>query len=185
MPAVFVIGNDAAWGEIRIPQLGLYGDDAEVATRLAPTPLRAPDDAFGGHAEHVERPDELAPALERALGGWRTPAIVNVMLDPDAMAGHAYRGMLGMRQVVTASPASPLGAGWTFPGVRCAGQIFQTALARITPVVARGDRPQRVARLHDVRARARRATRRAGEHDPGDEEHENETGDAHEHMYAS
>jgi thiamine pyrophosphate-dependent acetolactate synthase large subunit-like protein len=92
LPAVFVIGNDAAWGEIRIPQLGLYGDEAEVATRLAPTPYERLTDAFGGHAEHVERPDELAPALERALGAG-VPAIVNVMLDPDAMAGHAYRGM--------------------------------------------------------------------------------------------
>jgi len=30
-------------------------------------------------------------ALERALASGE-PAIVNVMLDPDAMAGHAYRG---------------------------------------------------------------------------------------------
>jgi acetolactate synthase I/II/III large subunit len=92
LPAVFVIGNDGAWGEIRIPQVGLYGEDAEVATRLAPTPYERLTDAFGGHAERVERPEELAPALERALGAG-APAIVNVMLDPDAMAGHAYRGM--------------------------------------------------------------------------------------------
>jgi acetolactate synthase-1/2/3 large subunit len=92
MPAVFVIGNDAAWGEIRIPQIGLYGEEAEVATRLAPTPYERLTEAFGGHAEHVERPEEIAPALERALQAG-VPAIVNVMLDPDAMAGHAYRGM--------------------------------------------------------------------------------------------
>ena len=92
MPAVFVIGNDAAWGEIRVPQVGLYGEEAEVATRLAATPYERLTEAFGGHAEHVERPNELAPALERALQAG-TPAIVNVMLDPDAMAGHAYRGM--------------------------------------------------------------------------------------------
>jgi acetolactate synthase-1/2/3 large subunit len=92
LPAVFVIGNDAAWGEIRIPQVGLYGDDAEVATRLAPTPYERLTETFGGHAERVDRPGELAPALERALGAG-VPAIVNVMLDPDAMSGHAYRGM--------------------------------------------------------------------------------------------
>ena len=92
MPAVFVIGNDAAWGEIRIPQIGLYGEKAEVATRLAPTPYERLTEAFGGHAEHVDRPAEIAPALERALQAG-APAIVNVMLDPDAMAGHAYRGM--------------------------------------------------------------------------------------------
>jgi acetolactate synthase-1/2/3 large subunit len=92
LPAVFVIGNDAAWGEIRIPQVGIYGAEAEVATRLAPSRYDRLVEAFGGHGEHVERPEELRPALERALGSGE-PAIVNVMLDPDAMAGHAYRGM--------------------------------------------------------------------------------------------
>ena len=92
LPSVFVVGNDAAWGEIRIPQVGLYGADAEVATRLAPTPYERLTQAFGGHAEHVERPAEVAPALERALAAGQ-PAIVNVRLDPDAMSGHPYRGM--------------------------------------------------------------------------------------------
>lgn len=92
LPAVFVIGNDAAWGEIRIPQVGIYGEDAQVATRLAPTPYDRLTEAFGGHGEHVRRPEEIAPALERALGSGE-PAIVNVALDPDAMAGHPYRGM--------------------------------------------------------------------------------------------
>ena len=91
IPAVLVVGNDAAWGEIRIPQVGIYGEDAQVATRLAPSRYERLCEVFGGHAEHVERPDDLAPALERALAAGE-PAIVNVMLDPDAMAGHAYRG---------------------------------------------------------------------------------------------
>ncbi|MGZ8707186.1 MAG: thiamine pyrophosphate-binding protein [Gaiellaceae bacterium] len=91
-PAVFVIGNDAGWGEIRIPQRGIYGEDAEVAVNLAATRYDLLTTAFGGHGEHVERPGELAPALERALAAGE-PAIVNVMLDPNAMAGHGYRGM--------------------------------------------------------------------------------------------
>src|ERR671934_224894 len=92
LPVVVVIGNDAGWGEIRIPQVGIYGAEAEVATRLAPTPYHRLPHVFGGHAEHVEQPGELAPALERALAAGE-PAIVNVMLDPDAMSGHPYRGM--------------------------------------------------------------------------------------------
>ncbi len=91
IPAVLVVGNDAAWGEVRIPQVGIYGEDGELATTLAPSRYERLCDVFGGHAEHVERPDEIAPALERALAAGE-PAIVNVMLDPDAMAGHAYRG---------------------------------------------------------------------------------------------
>jgi len=92
LPVVFVIGNDAAWGEIRIPQIGIYGTDGEVATRLAPTRYDRLTEAFGGHGEHVETADQLAPALERALAAGE-PSVVNVMLDPDAMAGHPYRGM--------------------------------------------------------------------------------------------
>ncbi len=91
IPAVLVIGNDAAWGEVRIPQVGIYGDEGELATTLAPSRYDRLCDVFGGHGEHVERPEEIAPALERALASGE-PAIVNVMLDPDAMAGHAYRG---------------------------------------------------------------------------------------------
>jgi acetolactate synthase-1/2/3 large subunit len=91
VPAVLVVGNDGAWGEIRVPQVGMYGPDGEIATRLAPSRYERLCDVFGGHAEHVERAGELAPALERALASGE-PAIVNVMLDPDGMAGHAYRG---------------------------------------------------------------------------------------------
>jgi acetolactate synthase-1/2/3 large subunit len=91
IPAVLVVGNDAAWGEVRIPQVGIYGDEGEVATALSPSRYDRLCEVFGGHAEHVERPDGLRPALERALSAGE-PAIVNVMLDPDAMAGHAYRG---------------------------------------------------------------------------------------------
>ncbi|MGZ8694508.1 MAG: thiamine pyrophosphate-binding protein [Gaiellaceae bacterium] len=92
LAAVFVIGNDAGWGEIRIPQRGVYGEGAEIAVNLAPTRYDLLTETFGGHGEHVERPDELAPALERALAAGE-PAIVNVALDPNAMAGHAYRGV--------------------------------------------------------------------------------------------
>jgi acetolactate synthase-1/2/3 large subunit len=63
-----------------------------VATRLATSRYDRVTEVFGGHGEHVERPEELRPALERALAAG-VPSIVNVLLDPDAMAGHAYRGM--------------------------------------------------------------------------------------------
>jgi acetolactate synthase-1/2/3 large subunit len=91
LPAVLVVGNDAAWGEVRVPQVGIYGAEAELATALRPSRYDRLCEVFGGHGEHVERPEEIAPALERALASGQ-PAIVNVLLDPDAMAGHAYRG---------------------------------------------------------------------------------------------
>jgi acetolactate synthase-1/2/3 large subunit len=92
LPAVFVVGNDAGWGEIRIPQRKLYGEGAETAVGLAPTRYDRFAEALGGHGEHVVQPDELAPALERALGSGR-PAVVNVMLDREGMADHPSRGM--------------------------------------------------------------------------------------------
>jgi thiamine pyrophosphate-dependent acetolactate synthase large subunit-like protein len=92
VPAVIVVGNDGAWGEIRIPQVGIYGEEGEIATRLAPSRYDRIADVFDCRGEHVEHPSELAPALERALAS-DEPTVVNVMLDPDAMAGHAYRGL--------------------------------------------------------------------------------------------
>ncbi len=43
MPAVFVIGNDAAWGEIRIPQIGLYGERGGGCDASCADAVRAPD----------------------------------------------------------------------------------------------------------------------------------------------
>ncbi|MHB8577471.1 MAG: thiamine pyrophosphate-binding protein [Dehalococcoidia bacterium] len=41
-------------------------------------------EAFGGHAEHVERPEEVGPALRRAFASGRA-ALVDVAVDPAAM----------------------------------------------------------------------------------------------------
>ena len=41
-------------------------------------------EAFGGHGEHVERPDEIRPALERAFASGRA-ACINVRVDPAAI----------------------------------------------------------------------------------------------------
>ncbi len=38
-------------------------------------------EALGGHGELVQAPDDLRPALERAMGAGR-PALVNVLTDP-------------------------------------------------------------------------------------------------------
>lgn len=42
-------------------------------------------EALGGYGEFVERPDEIRPAIERAIKSGRT-ALVNVCTDPDAQA---------------------------------------------------------------------------------------------------
>jgi acetolactate synthase-1/2/3 large subunit len=83
LPMVCVVGNDAAWGQIRIPQVQFHGADKSPATLLAPTRYDRVMEAFGGHGENVTEPSQIRPALERALASGK-PACVNVMLDPDA-----------------------------------------------------------------------------------------------------
>ena len=72
---VAVMGNDAAWGIDRQIQLSLYG--RPTATDLWPTRYDQVVVGLGGHGEYVQRPEELAPALERAFAAER-PALLNV-----------------------------------------------------------------------------------------------------------
>ena len=83
LPMVCVVGNDAAWGQIRIPQVQMFGEEKSPATLLAPTRYDKVVEALGGHGEHVTEPKQIRPALERALASG-TVACVNVMLDPEA-----------------------------------------------------------------------------------------------------
>ena len=83
LPMVCVVGNDAAWGQIRIPQVGMFGPEKSPATLLAPTRYDEVVRALGGHGELVTEPRAIRPALERAVASG-TVACVNVMLDPEA-----------------------------------------------------------------------------------------------------
>jgi len=74
---VGVVGNDAGWTQILRGQAQLYGPDRCPATRLAYTRYDQVVEALGGHGEFVEKPEDIRPALERALGAGR-PALVNV-----------------------------------------------------------------------------------------------------------
>ncbi len=85
LPIVGVIGNDAAWGQMMRPQAMLYGDDRLVATELAPTRYDLVVEALGGHGECVTEPDQIRPAIERALASGK-PALVNVMIRKDVGA---------------------------------------------------------------------------------------------------
>lgn len=83
LPMVCVVGNDAAWGQIRLPQVSMFGEDKSPGTLLAPTRYDKVVEALGGYGEHVTEPSQIRPALERAVASG-TVACVNVMLDPEA-----------------------------------------------------------------------------------------------------
>lgn len=92
LPVVAVLGNDAAWGIDRQIQIGLYG--RPVATDLLTSRYDQVVRGLGGHGEFVERPEELAPALDRAFASGK-PALVNVAvqraISPRAEAAIARR----------------------------------------------------------------------------------------------
>ncbi len=79
-----VVGNDAAWGQIRGPQLMIFGEERAPATSLAPTRYDKVVEAFGGRGEHVENPKDLLPAIKRALAASAEGEVtcVNVPIDP-------------------------------------------------------------------------------------------------------
>jgi acetolactate synthase-1/2/3 large subunit len=83
LPCVIVVGNDAAWGQIRLPQVQLYGEHQSPATQLAAARYDRVIEALGGVGYLVERPEQIRPALERAAASGKV-ACVNVMLDPKA-----------------------------------------------------------------------------------------------------
>jgi acetolactate synthase-1/2/3 large subunit len=92
LPVVAILGNDSAWGIDRQIQLGLYG--RPVATDLLQSHYEMVAQGLGAHGEYVERPEELAPALERAFASGK-PALVNVAvqraISPRAEAAIARR----------------------------------------------------------------------------------------------
>jgi acetolactate synthase-1/2/3 large subunit len=79
LPLVVVVGNDAGWAAERHRQRQVYGPDRVVASDLLPTRYDRVAEALGCHAEYVERPEQLRPALERAFTSGK-PACVNVAI---------------------------------------------------------------------------------------------------------
>ena len=92
LKVVFLVGNDAAWGIDKNLQLGLYGK--AVVTDLAPSRYDLVAEGLGAHSELVERPEELGPALDRALAA-DGPSLLNIRIrseiSPRAQAVVASR----------------------------------------------------------------------------------------------
>lgn len=91
-PVTAVVGNDAAWGQIWLPQKMLYGAERAVGTQLRATRYDKVMEALGGVGFHVEKPADLTPAVKQALASG-TVACVNVTIDPlhlEREGGGAY-----------------------------------------------------------------------------------------------
>lgn len=91
LPIVGIVGNDAAWGQMMRPQAKVYGRDRLVATELGYTRYDRVVEALGGHGEHVTRPADIRPAIDRAFASG-LPALINVEMrqDVDDPKGSTY-----------------------------------------------------------------------------------------------
>ena len=82
VPVVCVIGNNGIWALEKHPMQQLLG--TSILADLAPgTRYDRVVEALGGHGELVDRPEDIAPALDRAFRSG-LPACVNVLCDPEA-----------------------------------------------------------------------------------------------------
>ncbi|WP_457092682.1 thiamine pyrophosphate-binding protein [Microvirga sp. P5_D2] len=83
LPILVILIDNGMYGTIRMHQ------ERDYPGRVSATMLKNPDfaayaKAFGGHGERVERTEDFAPALERALASGK-PAILHCLLDPEAI----------------------------------------------------------------------------------------------------
>ncbi len=79
IPVVAIIGNDAAWTQIRRGQVEMYGEPRAVATGLEYTRYEKVVEACGGFGAYVEKVEQLGPALDAAFASG-LPACVNVKI---------------------------------------------------------------------------------------------------------
>ncbi|MFQ5699456.1 MAG: thiamine pyrophosphate-binding protein, partial [Myxococcota bacterium] len=85
IPIVAIVGNDRGWGMIKRDVVKRRGS-AHPACDLAPTRYDKIVEGMGGYGELVEKPEDIGPALQRAIDCGR-PACVNVMIDPEVGPG--------------------------------------------------------------------------------------------------
>jgi acetolactate synthase-1/2/3 large subunit len=83
LPVIVILIDNGMYGTIRMHQ------ERHYPGRVSATVLKNPDfaayaSAFGGYGERVERTDEFAPALERALASGK-PAILHCLIDPETI----------------------------------------------------------------------------------------------------
>jgi acetolactate synthase-1/2/3 large subunit len=81
VPFVAVVHNDGGWGMTRDMQVEFYGGKRELGNTLGLVRYDQVVQALGGHGELVEKPEEIEPAIRRALDSG-LPACVNVVVDP-------------------------------------------------------------------------------------------------------
>ena len=80
IPFVVVLADDRAWGIVVSGQEARYGFDGVLASRLGETRYDQVAEGLGAIGVRVERPEEIAPAIERGLRADR-PTLIHVPIQ--------------------------------------------------------------------------------------------------------
>jgi acetolactate synthase-1/2/3 large subunit len=88
LPVVVVVVNNGGWGDVRHEQRMWYGKDADQGAVLSGMRYDLLAESVGGQGERVTEPEQLRPALERALKATEqgAPSLVDVTTDPEVMS---------------------------------------------------------------------------------------------------
>lgn len=97
LPVVVVVNNNSCFGQGVDKVRELYGDtpgNPDELNRFTDTNFAEVARAFGCEGIRVERPEEIRPALERALA-MNVPVLVDVVTDPEPRAPAAWTPKVG------------------------------------------------------------------------------------------
>ncbi|MFN8624460.1 MAG: thiamine pyrophosphate-binding protein [Candidatus Binatia bacterium] len=82
LPITTVVFNNLGWGMSLHGQQALYGADSRIIVDLPDTRYDQIAAAFGLYAERVDRPEEIAPAMQRAAASGK-PACLDLAIAPE------------------------------------------------------------------------------------------------------
>ena len=75
---IVVVSNNRSWGDVRYEETEWFG--ATYASDLTEARYDKLGEALGGRGERVEKPEDLRPALERAVASGQ-PTVIDVLTD--------------------------------------------------------------------------------------------------------
>jgi len=99
IPVIAVVSNDSAWGMVKgfewVMRPNVYADyeashGDQLATNLPFIHYEKLAQELGGYGELVERPEEIGPALRRAIASGK-PAVINVRVEDITLGGFSPR----------------------------------------------------------------------------------------------
>ena len=98
LPITVVINNDQQWGMSAHGQELMWGKGRRLATELGMVHYERAAEGLGAQGELVERPEDIAPALSRALNSPRVSCL-NIVTDSDVIEP----GTLALYSVMSAA----------------------------------------------------------------------------------